>query len=211
MSLKSPVPPRFCIGIAGGTGAGKSTVAQNVVSAFPEGTIGLLPHDAYYRDLTDLDPDSRREYNFDHPDALDNELLLGHLEALRQGTPVDRPVYDFVNHVRAKETIHVPAGRVVVVEGILLFVDERIRRQLDVKIFVDTDSDVRVFRRIRRDMEHRGRSFASVREQYYRTVRPMHLRFVEPSKQHADLIIPEGGNQHVALDLIIQKLRQIVS
>lgn len=197
------------IGIAGGTGSGKSTVAHALADGLPAGSVVVIDHDAYYRDRSDLAFDERCLLNFDHPDALDNALLVSHLEALRAGGAVDVPIYDFKTHARRTETRRVEPAPVVIVEGILVFVEERIRRLLDIKLFVDTDADLRVFRRIRRDLEQRGRSFTSIREQYYATVRPMHLEYVEPSKRWADLIIPEGGENRIALDLILGKLAKI--
>jgi uridine kinase len=194
------------IGIAGGTGSGKTTVACKLRDGMPDGSLVIIEHDAYYRHFPDMPPEERQLLNYDHPDALDNDLLIEHLDLLHDGQPVDVPTYDFATHLRRDETRHVEPAPVIIVEGILVFVDERLRSRLDVKIFVDTDADIRVFRRIRRDMESRGRTFAQVREQYYKSVRPMHLQFVEPSKQWADLIIPEGGNNHVALDMLIAKL-----
>jgi uridine kinase len=170
-----------------------------------------VEYDAYYRDRTDLDIEARSQLNFDHPEALETELFVEHLAALKDGRGVDMPIYDFKAHRRKEESRRIEAAPVVIVEGILVFVDPRVRERLDMKIFVDTDADIRVFRRIRRDMEQRGRTFESVREQYYRTVRPMHLQFVEPSKRWADLIIPEGGNNRVALDLIIAKLENVLA
>jgi uridine kinase len=199
------------VGIAGGTGSGKTTVAKTIAAALPADRVAMIEFDAYYRDVPDLDFDARAQINFDHPDALEIDLLVEHLAALRAGTGVDVPIYDFKTHRRRVESRRVEPAGVVLVEGILVFVDPRVRACLDMKIFVDTDTDIRVFRRIRRDMEHRGRTFESVREQYYKTVRPMHLQFVEPSKRWADLIIPEGGNNTVALDLIISKLRHVAS
>ena len=199
------------IGIAGGTGSGKSTVARKIADGLPPGSVSVIDHDSYYRDRADLSADERAHLNYDHPDSLDNDLLVAHLEALRAGRPVDVPSYDFVAHARLAERRRVEPTRIIILEGILVFVDERVRRLLDVKLFVDTDADLRVFRRIRRDLEQRGRSFSSVREQYYATVRPMHLQFVEPSKRWADLIVPEGGDNHVAVDLILGKLRHVLS
>lgn len=198
------------VGIAGGTGSGKTTVAKTIAASLPAGRVAMIEFDAYYRDLPDMTPEDRAHINFDHPDALEIELLVEHLAALKNGRGVDVPIYDFKIHRRRSESRRVEPARVVLVEGILVFVDPRVREQLDMKIFVDTDADIRVFRRIRRDMEHRGRTFESVRDQYYKTVRPMHLQFVEPSKRWADLIIPEGGNNKVALDLIISKLTNVV-
>jgi uridine kinase len=199
------------VGIAGGTGSGKTTVAKTIAAALPAGRVAMIEFDAYYRDLPDLSPEDRARINFDHPDALEIELLVEHLGQLKGGAPVDVPSYDFKTHRRRIESRHVEPARVVLVEGILVFVDPRVRERLDMKIFVDTDSDIRVFRRIRRDMEQRGRSFESIRDQYYKTVRPMHQQFVEPSKRWADLIIPEGGNNRVALDLIISKLESVLA
>jgi uridine kinase len=198
------------VGIAGGTGSGKTTVSKTIAAALPASAVATLEFDAYYRDRPDLPPEARALLNFDHPDALEIELLVEHLRALKGGSPVDVPRYDFKTHRREAEARPLAPAPVVIVEGILVFVDARVRELLDMKIFVDTDADIRVFRRIRRDMEHRGRSFESVREQYYKTVQPMHLQFVEPSKRWADLIIPEGGNNRVALDLIIAKLRSVL-
>jgi uridine kinase len=205
------------VGIAGGTGSGKTTVAKTIAGALASapaavaGGVAMIEFDAYYRDRPDLSFDERALLNFDHPDSLEIELLVDHLGALRAGAAVDVPVYDFKTHRRLPESRHVRPAKVVIVEGILVFVDARVRERLDMKIFVDTDADLRVFRRIRRDMEQRGRAFESIREQYYTTVRPMHLQFVEPSKRWADLIIPEGGNNKVALDLIISKLESVLA
>jgi uridine kinase len=198
------------IGIAGGTGSGKSTVARKIADGLPADSVAVIDHDSYYRDRSDLTFDERSKLNFDHPDALDNDLLVEHLEALREGRGVDVPNYDFKTHSRQPDRRRVEPPRILIVEGILVFVEERVRRLLDVKIFVDTDADIRVFRRIRRDLEQRGRSFQMVREQYYATVRPMHLQFVEPSKRWADLIVPEGGDNHIAIDLILGKLRHVL-
>lgn len=201
----------YVVGVAGGTGSGKTTVAERIVAALPPERVSIIQHDNYYRDRSDLTYEERCELNFDHPDALETELLIAHLEQLQRGEDVDVPVYDFENHRRSDETTRVEARRIIVVEGILVFVDERLREHLDLKLFVDTPADIRVFRRIRRDLEQRGRDFASVREQYYATVRPMHLQFVEPSKAYADLIIPEGGRNKVALDLILAKLQAVAA
>lgn len=200
----------FMVGIAGGTGSGKTTVAKRIAAALPASAVTTIEHDAYYRDRSDLSPDDRAQLNYDHPDALETELLIAHLDRLRAGEPVDVPIYDFKAHQRSVESRRVAPTPIVLVEGILVFVEPRLRERLDIKLFVDTDADIRIFRRIRRDMEHRGRTFDSVREQYYRTVRPMHLQFVEPSKRTADLIIPEGGNNAIAIDLIITKLRTLI-
>ncbi|HET6347243.1 MAG TPA: uridine kinase, partial [Myxococcota bacterium] len=194
----------------GGTGSGKSTIASKIASGLPQASVVTLDHDAYYRDHSDMPFEERERVNYDHPDSLDNDLLIEHLDTLRAGQAAQVPIYDFVTHSRRPQERHVSPAPIVIVEGILVFVDERVRQRLDVKIFVDTDADIRVIRRIRRDMQDRGRSFKQVRDQYYATVRPMHLQFVEPSKRWADLIIPEGGNNHVALDLVLGKLLHVV-
>ncbi len=195
------------IGIAGGTGSGKSTVARRIIEGLPAESVSVLDHDSYYRDRADLSLEARSKLNYDHPEALDNDLMVEHLTALRAGETVDVPIYDFKTHSRLTERRRVSPTRILIVEGILVFVEERVRKLLDVKVFVDTDADIRVFRRIRRDIEQRGRSFQAIREQYYASVRPMHLQFVEPSKRWADLIVPEGGENHIAIDLILGKLR----
>jgi uridine kinase len=202
-----PAQPPLLIGIAGGTGSGKSTVARKIAEGLPAESVSVIDHDSYYRDYAELTFEARSKLNFDHPEALDNDLLVEHLQALREGRPVEVPIYDFKAYARLNQRRPLVPTRIVIVEGILVFVEERVRRLLDVKIFVDTDADIRVFRRIRRDLEQRGRTFQQVREQYYATVRPMHLQFVEPSKRWADLIVPEGGDNHIAIDLILGKLR----
>ncbi|HEY8429842.1 MAG TPA: uridine kinase [Sandaracinaceae bacterium] len=200
----------YVVGVAGGTGSGKTTIAEHIVSALPPEHVCVIQHDNYYRDRPDLTYEERCQLNFDHPDSLETELLIEHLARLKSGEAVEIPVYDFKTHRRSAERLRIEPRPIIVVEGILVFVDERLRAQLDLKLFVDTPADIRVFRRIRRDLEQRGRTFASVREQYYATVRPMHLQFVEPSKAYADLIIPEGGRNRVALDLILAKLRSVI-
>lgn len=198
------------VGIAGGTGSGKSTIAHKIGEALPPEHVAMLEYDAYYRDRSDLSYDERNQLNFDHPDALETDLLVHHLKELLAGRAIEMPSYDFAAHRRGDKTRRIEPTSVIIVEGILVLADERLRSLMNIKLFVDTDTDIRVFRRIRRDMEHRGRSFASIRDQYYNTVRPMHLEFVEPSKRWADLIIPEGGNNLVALDLVSAKLRNFV-
>ncbi|HKQ69818.1 MAG TPA: uridine kinase [Polyangiaceae bacterium] len=199
----------FFVGIAGGTGSGKTTVARNLKEALRDGDAIIIDHDAYYKDRSMLPPDERDRQNFDHPDALDNDLLVRHLDALAEGKPIEMPIYDFVTHTRQKSAKPVEPVPVIIVEGILIFADVEIRRRFDIKVFVDTDADLRVFRRVRRDIEARGRTFAQVDEQYHRTVRPMHIEFVEPSKRFADVVIPEGGDNHVAMDLLATKLRNV--
>jgi len=196
----------FIIGIAGGTGSGKTTIAKNILKGLPSGACVILDHDSYYRDLAHLPPEERAKVNFDHPDSLENELLAQHLEQLRAGHAIEKPLYDFRTHSRRVETETIAPAPVVIVEGILILVDSSLRGYYDVKLFVDTDADLRVFRRIRRDIEERGRTFQSIRDQYYKTVRPMHRSFVEPSKAWADLIIPEGGDNRIALDMVIGRL-----
>ncbi len=197
------------VGIAGGTGSGKSTVVRNIAERLPAESVSVIEYDNYYHDNTAVPLEVRHHANYDHPDALDNALLIEHLDLLRAGKPADAPQYDFVLHARRPEPKRVNSAPILIVDGILLFVDERVRQRLDIKLFVDTDPDVRLFRRINRDLESRGRTLAQVREQYFDSVRPMHEKFVEPSKQWADLIIPEGGNNHVALDLVVSKLRNV--
>lgn len=201
----------YVVGVAGGTGSGKTTIAEHIALALPSEHVCVLQHDNYYRDRPELSYDERSQLNFDHPESLETELLIQHLARLKSGEPVAMPIYDFKTHRRLPTTTALQPRRVIVVEGILVFVDEALRAQLDLKLFVDTPSDIRVFRRIRRDLEQRGRTFTSIREQYYATVRPMHLQFVEPSKAYADLIIPEGGQNRVALDLILAKLTSVAN
>lgn len=200
----------FVVGIAGATGSGKTTVARRLAEAM-HGSAVLLQHDAYYRDRPDITYDERCQLNFDHPDSLETDLLVRHLRLLRSGEAIGGPEYDFTQHRRAAETTRIEPAAVILVEGILVLADADLRGLLDLKLFVDTDSDLRVFRRIRRDIEQRGRTFDSVRKQYYETVRPMTLQFVEPSKRWADVIIPEGGRNAVALDLLVAKLQAVVA
>ena len=197
----------FILGIAGGSGSGKSTIARSVLAAIPEEAGVLIEQDHYYRAQSHLTYEERERVNYDHPDALEIELLCAHIDELRAGRPIVRPAYDFAVHDRATQGVPVAPAPIVVVEGILVLADARLRERLDAKIYVDTDPDIRVIRRIRRDLEHRGRTFAQVRKQYYDTVRPMHLAFVEPSKRFADVIVPEGGENRVALELIASLVR----
>lgn len=182
------------LGMAGGSGSGKTTIAQAVVDAVGPDLVSLIQHDAYYRDLSHLDLAARAAVNFDHPDSLETELLIAHLDELRSGRPIEHPVYDFSAHTRTTETVRVEPERVIIVEGILVLAEPDLRERLDLAIYVDTDSDLRVLRRLRRDLVERGRAVDSVIDQYLSTVRPMHLQFVEVSKRYADLIVPEGYN-----------------
>jgi uridine kinase len=201
----------YVVGIAGGTGSGKTTVADKLAAAMPPGRCVTLDHDAYYRDQGHLPPAEREEINYDHPSALDSALLALHLRELRDGRTVEVPIYDFATHTRRRDTRAVAPARVILVEGILVFAEPALREQMDIKIFVDTDADIRLMRRIRRDLEERGRTFQSVRDQYHATVRPMHLEYVEPSKRWADLIVPEGGDNRVALEVLLGQLWRVVA
>ena len=198
------------IGIAGGSGSGKTTVASIVLDRVGRHRIAYLPHDAYYRDLDDLPKNQRLEVNFDHPDSLESELMAKHIEMLKNWQGVDMPVYDFTTHHRTDRTLHVSPQRVIMVEGILIFADPVLRSMFDVKIFVDTDPDIRFIRRLQRDIAERGRTTETVVNQYLSTVRPMHLEFVEPSKRYADVIIPEGGLNEVAMDMVIARLESLL-
>jgi uridine kinase len=196
------------IGICGGTGSGKTTVANRILHAVGGGEVAFIQQDYYYRNLADLPLDYRRKVNFDHPDAIDNELLVEHVRQLRAGRGVDLPLYDFKNHVRRPETLRTEPKLITILEGILIFAEPRLLAEMDVKVFVDTPDDIRFIRRLRRDIAERGRTLDSVIEQYLETVRPMHQQFVEPSKRHADVIIPEGGHNQVSIDLLSGKIRE---
>ena len=195
------------IGICGGTGSGKTTVARRILENVSEEQVVFFQQDSYYRNLDDMPIELRHQINFDHPDALDNELFINHVKALRAGEPIKMPVYDFSVHSRKTETIAVEPKPILIIEGILIFVDAALRELMDIKIFVDTDDDLRFIRRMQRDVNERGRTVESVVKQYLETVRPMHRQFVEPSKRHADVIIPEGGYNEVGIDLISGKIR----
>jgi uridine kinase len=198
----------FVIGIAGGTGSGKTTVARRIYDSLHLDSAVFLDHDSYYRELDHLPMEERRRVNFDHPDSLDNDLLVAHLERLIAREPIDKPVYDFAAHTRAGTTVRIEPRDVILVEGILIFGDPRLRDLFDLKIFVDTEADVRFIRRMRRDLELRGRTVESVIEQYLGTVRPMHFEFVEPSKRYADVIIPRGGNNTPGIEVIAARVRE---
>jgi len=200
----------FLIGLAGGTGSGKTTVANAIVKRVGQERIAILSHDSYYRDFVDLPKDILDRQNFDHPDSLESELLVRHLKALKQGMVVETPIYDFKVHRRAAESRRVEPRKVILVDGILIFAEPELRKLFDVRIYVDTDADIRLIRRLKRDIAERGRSVESVVTQYESTVRPMHMEFVEPSKRYADLIIPEGGENTVALDFLFARLRELL-
>ena len=213
--MKSPDPlvhgaAPLVIGIAGGSGSGKTTVAQEILQRVGRERIAFLQHDSYYKDLTGLPPTQRSEVNFDHPNSLENELLIQHVAALRDGKPVEVPIYDFPTDRRTGQTFTVVPRRVILVEGILIFTEAALRDMFDVKIFVDTDADLRFIRRLKRDINERGRTTESVIEQYLSTVRPMHLEFVEPSKRYADVIIPEGGFNTAALDMVVARVNALL-
>lgn len=199
------------IGIAGGSGSGKTTVQRRVMEQFGPGWIALLDHDAYYRDLSHLPIEDRARFNFDHPDALETALMVEHLDALLTGQAIAKPTYDFTEHRRRAETVRVEPQAVVIVEGILVLGEPALRDRMDIKIYVDAPDDVRLMRRIERDMAERGRTLDAVIEQYRRTVRPMHLEFVEPSKRHADVIIPRGGKNQVAIDMVLARVQSLLA
>ena len=196
------------IGIAGGSGSGKSTVARKVAEALREASVAFLDMDAYYRDFSARPMEERKRINWDHPDAFDTELLARHLSRLCDGEAIDKPIYDFVAHVRSPRVERVEPADVVVIDGILLFADERVRALCDVKVFVDADADIRLIRRLQRDTRKRGRSLDDVIRQYLETVHPMHQQFVEPSKRHADVIVPRGGHNAVAIEMIVAKIQR---
>ena len=195
------------IGIAGGSGSGKTSVTNAIVDHLDKDRIVVIQHDSYYRDLSEQKGGTPDQVNFDHPDALETTLLVRHLGQLRAGSPVDQPIYNFATHRRMAETRRLEPREIIVIDGILILVDEELRRLMDIRIYVDTDADERLIRRIRRDILERGRSVDSVMQQYMQTVKPMHLQFVEPSKHWADIIIPRGSENTVAIDLVVQKIR----
>ncbi|MGF9907689.1 uridine kinase [Brevibacillus porteri] len=198
------------IGVAGGSGSGKTTVAKELYRQFQNDSVTMIEQDSYYKDQSHLSPEERALTNYDHPFAFDNDLLLAHLQELLQGKAIQKPIYDFKEHNRKPEQIQVDPKDVIILEGMLILEDERIRDLMDIKVFVDTDADVRIVRRIVRDIEERGRSLDSVVTQYLNVVRPMHLQFIEPTKRYADVIIPEGGYNRVALDLLSTKISNIL-
>ena len=198
------------IGITGGTGSGKSTIADALYSTFSQDCIAMIQQDMYYKDQSHLSMEERVNTNYDHPMAFDNDLLVEHLKSLINGEPIEKPSYDFTVHNRAKETTTVDPRDIVLVEGILILEDERIRDLLDIKVYVDTDADIRILRRLVRDINERGRTVESVIDQYLTMVRPMHMQFTEPSKRYADIIVPEGGHNYVAIDLLMTKIKDIL-
>jgi len=203
-------PDPLVIGIAGGSGSGKTTVAQEILQRVGPARIAFLQHDSYYKDLSGLPPTQRAQVNFDHPNSLETDLLAHHIAALRDGKAVEVPIYNFSTHSRTDRTFTVQPRGVILVEGILIFTEAALREMFDVKIFVDTDSDIRFIRRLERDLAERGRTTESVIKQYQSTVRPMHMEFVEPSKRYADVIIPEGGFNTAALDMVVARIESLL-
>ncbi len=197
------------IGIAGGTGSGKTTISDAIQEEIRD-DLTIITQDSYYKTYTNLSFAEREKTNYDHPDTFDNELLVRHLKLLKNGSTIQMPVYDYTIHLRKKETVMQKPSKIVIIEGILIFENPELRKLMDIKIFVDTDSDIRILRRIVRDMKDRGRSLDSVIDQYRTTVRPMHLEFVEPSKRFADVIIPEGGSNKIGIDMIVGKIKNII-
>ncbi|MBQ6820338.1 MAG: uridine kinase [Clostridium sp.] len=198
------------IGITGGTGSGKSSIADAIYTSFSTECIAMIQQDMYYKDQSDLSMEERVKTNYDHPKAFDNDLLIEHLNKLINGESIDKPIYDFSSHNRSKETVRVEPRNIIIVEGILVLEDERLRDLLDIKVYVDTDADIRILRRLIRDINERGRSVESVVNQYLDVVRPMHLQFTEPTKRYADIIVPEGGQNKVAIDILVSKIKDIL-
>ena len=203
--------PPIVIGVAGGSGSGKTTVVRKIVDALGDARVTVLEHDRYYRDRNDLRLEERAALNYDHPDSLETDLMVSHVRALRAGRSVEVPVYDFARHARVPTTASVAARNAIIVEGILIYTDADLRALMDVKVFVDTDDDTRFIRRLQRDIAERGRTVQSVIEQYLGTVKPMHLEFVEPSKRYADIIVPLGGDNTVAIDMLLTLIRSLTA
>jgi uridine kinase len=199
------------IGVAGGSGSGKTTVSEAILGRVGRDRIAYLQHDSYYKDRGHLPPEERANANFDHPDALESELLARHVDSLRKGRAVEVPIYDFTTHTRKAETLRIEPRKVILVEGILIFAEKGLRELMDIKVYVDTDADIRFIRRLQRDITERGRSVQSVIRQYIETVRPMHLEFVEPSKRYADVIVPEGGFNVTAVDMIVARIKDMMA
>ncbi|MGG7057489.1 uridine kinase [Clostridium nigeriense] len=204
--MKKPI----LIGITGGTGSGKSSIADAIYSSFSNECIAMIQQDMYYKDQSHLSMDERVKTNYDHPKAFDNDLLINHLQDLINGVSIEKPIYDFSIHNRSKETVRVEPKNIIIVEGILVLEDERLRDLLDIKVYVDTDADIRILRRLVRDINERGRTVDSVINQYLEVVRPMHLQFTEPTKRYADIIVPEGGQNKVAIDILVTKIKDIL-
>lgn len=205
--MKKDVEPSLVIGVAGGSGSGKTTVVRQIVDSLGPDEVVVLEHDRYYRDRNDLRLEERASLNYDHPDSLETDLLVQHVHALRNGETVDVPQYDFARHARQASREAIAPRPAIIVEGILIFTDAELRRLMDVKVFVDTDADTRFIRRLQRDITDRGRTVQSVIDQYLGTVKPMHLDFVEPSKRYADIIVPQGGHNTVAIDMLLTLVR----
>ena len=201
----------FVIGVAGGSGSGKTTVVRRIVDSLGPEQVTLLDHDRYYRDRNELRLEERAALNYDHPDSLETDLMVRHLIDLRAGRSIEAPVYDFARHARKDETETIAAGRAIIVEGILIYTDAALRKLMDVKVFVDTDDDTRFIRRLQRDIAERGRTVQSVIDQYLGTVKPMHLEFVQPSKRYADIIVPQGGHNAVAIDMLLRLIRGLAT
>jgi uridine kinase len=199
------------IGVAGGSGSGKTTVVRRILEALGDAGVPVLEHDRYYRDRNDLRLEERAALNYDHPDSLETDLMVRHVHELRAGRAIEAPAYDFARHARKDKTEAIPPGRAIIVEGILIYTDPELRKLMDVKVFVDTDDDTRFIRRLQRDIAERGRTVESVIDQYLGTVKPMHLEFVEPSKRYADIIIPQGGHNVVAIDMLLRLIRGLTS
>lgn len=199
------------IGVTGGSGSGKTSVSRAILNHFPEHSIMMLEHDSYYKDQSHLEFEERLKTNYDHPFAFDTDLLIEHLEVLLNYETIEKPVYDYVHHTRSEETVIQEPRDVIILEGILILEDERLRNMMDIKVYVDTDDDIRIIRRIKRDMEERGRTLDSVIDQYLTVVKPMYHQFIEPTKRYADVVVPEGGENHVAIDLINTKVSSILA
>lgn len=204
--MKKPI----LIGITGGTGSGKSSIADSIYSSFSDECIAMIQQDMYYKDQSHLSMEERVLTNYDHPNAFDNDLIIEHLKCLLNGDSIEKPIYDFANHTRAKETVRVESKRIIIVEGILVLENKELRDLLDIKVYVDTDADIRILRRLVRDINERGRTVESVINQYLDIVRPMHMQFTEPSKRYADIIVPEGGQNKVAIDILVSKIKDIL-
>ncbi|MFS0751357.1 uridine kinase [Oceanobacillus sp. 1P07AA] len=207
MTKQKPV----VIGVAGGSGSGKTSVTRSICQRFTETSILVIEQDYYYKDQSHLPFEERLNTNYDHPLAFDNDLLIEHLQQLMKNEPIEKPVYDYKIHTRSKDIIHVEPKEVIIVEGILILEDPRLVDLMDIKVYVDTDADLRIIRRLMRDIKERGRTLDSVIDQYIQNVRPSHLQFIEPTKRYADIIIPEGGQNHVAIDIMASKIEKILS